>query len=422
MRSRAGTVSVAVLCAIAILLLAAGSLLPVQPVASDDAGPGVDGYPQRIGHQWLIRGLPDRPGPVAALAETVTEHESWDEFDGWYAVSEHGHRWRLPAARGGGDHHPTLSPDGRHLGYLASDNGPYVIHNLITGKRTEFADVGSNLGAATSRYIADGQHPSFWSTDRTRVLFGASPRVTPAGGALVLGVDGSLTQVSPPAAMLGARPAGFVGDDAVAWFTRPLERKDASPIPVTVTVTGLDGEVIRTVMLRPSAPWEGDFPGQWSATVSPDGREILVLTESTFGDGVVRRFSLTDGTETTPLVQVSDLNMPCGAGWARSAPTVPVANFTGDDATTSKITGSRGSLVTVIQPGVATRCLVWAADALTGQPHDGLLGTSTAWWTWWWREILLSLALAAFVTWLYVRWQRKGTREMEELAAAKRRG
>jgi hypothetical protein len=336
----------------------------------------------------------------------VTEHQSYDEPDGWYAVSETGHRWRLPMRRNGDDSYPTVSPDGRRIGYLADDGGPYVIHDLVTGKRIEFAEVGGGVNMVHTRYFVSGQTPSFWSPDGTRLLLSGGLRPAVDNGALVLGVGGSVVHVPSGAGMA----AGWVGVDRLLWLTWPVEQQDLNDpgADVVARVTRLDGEPIRTVTLRPSSPWQGTLMGQWTATASPDGTQILVLDAGPFDTALVRRFSLADGTESADPVQVSRLAVPCGAGWAGSAPAIPVMDGTGN-ATTAVLKEGQVRPVAVVEPGLGSRCLVWAANALKGHARGGLLGMSTAWWTWWWRE-LFALVLVASGVWMAVRWRRRRTR------------
>ncbi|HEX6231868.1 MAG TPA: hypothetical protein VFZ63_01960 [Jiangellaceae bacterium] len=45
------------------------------------------------------------------------------------------------------------------------------------------------------------------------------------------------------------------------------------------------------------------------------------------------------------------------------------------------------------EPGIGSYCITWASDAISGERRGGLFGLSTAWWTWWWREIVVGLLL-----------------------------
>jgi hypothetical protein len=393
------------------LLVAAAAILAVavtpvvgdlrslhSPADADDRGVG--GYPQRIGHQWWIRTLPDRPGPVAALVEAGPD-------DGpilWYAVTETGHRWRLPAPLTGNDIYPAVSRDGRRIGYLLGDRGPYVIHDLVAGTRTEFAGIGSNLWPIVTAYYVAGQFPSFWSPDGRRVAQGAGSRDdSGSGGAVVLNVDGSVTFVPGGEGDAGkGHLAGWVGSDALLWVKFPPFGEITSGATVVATVTGLDGQPRRTITLSPSSPWQGNFAGQWTGTASPDGRELLIIEDTPAGP-TVRRFSLLDGRETADPASLPTLGM-CAAGWAGSTPTVPIY----DEVTAATAVVHDGELRTVVavEPSVGARCFIWAGEALSGEAHGGLLGTSTAWWTWWMREMAAALALAGAGVWAVRRWRR----------------
>jgi hypothetical protein len=389
------------------LLVAAAAILavPLTPVvnelpplhsSADTDDRGVGGYPQRIGHQWWIRTLPDRPGPVAALVE-AGPNDGPDPI-AWYAVTENGHRWRLPAPRTGSADYPAISRDGRRIGYLLGERGPYVIHDLVTGTRTEFA-VGMPRIPITTPYYEALQSPSFWSPDGRRIALNGGLRDN-AWGAVVLGVDGSVTFVpSGEGDASKGHLAGWVGSDALLWVRLPPFDEPASDAKVVATVTGIDGQPRHTITLSPSSPWQGNFAGQWTGTASPDGKDLLIREDAV---NTVRRFSLLDGRETTAPLVMSNRLSTCAAGWADAAPTVPI--YTVVTATTAVVRDGKPRTVVAVEPSVGARCFIWAGDALSGDAHGWLLGTSTAWWTWWIREIAAALVLVGAVAWVW--WRR----------------
>ena len=388
----------------ALISSLADDLRSVPPADHRD-GARVHGYPQRIGHQWLVRGLPDRPGPAAGLMWRGAKADSW------YVVSETGHRWHLPMGRRVDDAFPTISPDGRRLGYLVDALGPYVIRDLVTGARVEFPEIASGWGLAQAKYQFSGQQPAFWTADGSRLALHASLRPTPGGvgraGALVLDVSGSLREV----AGVNGSLAGFSGPDRLVWIPRPEETPTTPATGLTALITTLDGTESRTVPLRFDTPWQADDgPNQWSAVTSPDGEEVLIMEERGSDDAVVHRFSLRDGTEVGTTVTVS-IPPACGAGWADSTPAVATFDYTADNAATAMIDDGKARPIVVVEPGENVLCLVWASDALTGRAHGGLLGLATGWWSWWWRETLLALLMVTVLV-AALRWfsHRRATR------------
>ncbi|WP_155372701.1 TolB-like translocation protein [Catellatospora vulcania] len=384
--------------AVTALAVLAMTVLPWAggPRALTPAGgeAGVTGYPQRIGHQWWIGELPERPGPVAGLVEIVDQES---ETDGWHVFSEHGHLWRLAPHFGGTGDWPALSPDGRRLGYLTDQDGPYVIRDLATGRTTSFPSIGDATIGRPSAYLVAGQSPNFWSPDGAHLLLHASlPPVTP--GAAILGMDGSVRFA--PRNDLG-HPAGWAGDDRLVWVKATGDDPAAPGYAVTATTTDLAGAPVGAVTLRPADGWRQDgHLNQWSPATSPDGTELLVSEYLSAGEdrAAVRRFSLSDGGERGSAT-VDHVTTPCGASWAGDVPAVPLnLPDTGEGyASTVLLEPAGPRRVVTADPELDTRCLIWAAGALAGEPHGWPFGLATPWWTWWWREILVGVWMLAAV-------------------------
>jgi hypothetical protein len=159
-RLQAGIGVAAALALLALVVPPVTQGVPAAPFARG-SGAAVDGYPERIGRQWWVRDLPDRPGPLAAVLERTGD---------WYAVRADGHRWRLPEDERG-IQVVALSDDGRLLGHLQAPHGPYVVHDVVSGRRTRFPDVKGHLGITErSRFQVHAQTPARFSPDGRYLL------------------------------------------------------------------------------------------------------------------------------------------------------------------------------------------------------------------------------------------------------------
>ena len=347
------------------------------------------GHPIRIGHQWFIGTLPDRPGPIAGLVQMASDHGTYD----WFAIAENGHRWRLPIRANGADVYPTITSDGRWLGYLVDDRGPYVIHDLVTGVKTAFDQVGSGLNSANTPYTVNAQSPAFWAPNGQHLALSGGARGQAIGMALILAPDGTLVPLTDE----GERLAGWVDDRSVMWLPFSSDDLIGTTDPLLARVTEIDGTEARTITLRPSSQWGGRLAGQWGATVSPTGLEIALWEEEPVRVGSaagVRRFSLETGRDIAGPTTVPDGWLPCGLGWAGSTITVPTMDHVTQNGTTVYLRASGPEPVAVVEPGLGITCFMWASSAVEGRGlGGGVFGRSSAWWTWWWREILAGVAM-----------------------------
>jgi hypothetical protein len=358
-------VAVAAAAALALVALVTPGL-PAQVGVPQFAGrgaQGVDGYPERIGRQWWVRDLPDRPGPVAGVLESYS----------WYAVRADGHRWRLPGDAG--LQVPALSQDGRMLGYLAGTDGPYVLHDLVTGRRVVLEELYAGGLPGPGRIQLVVGPPGLWSPDARRLLLWSAE-----GMLLVDAADGRIGPLAQP-----GLPLGWVADDRIAWLR--VSGAGEKLMPLTVRVTDLDGQVQSEVELQGST---GLSTG--SMALRPDEGELAVLTH----DDELHRFELPSGQLVQEPVQL-ETSFVCGPSYSPDGALVlSVSPAVGGPATVMEVTAAGPQPFTVAAPSVSAHCVHWAGDALTGPARGGgLLGTSDATWTWWWRELLLgALGLA----------------------------
>ena len=389
---------VAAAAVLGLLALVAPGLPAPVPTFARSSETVVDGYPERIGRQWWVRALPERPGPLAALLA--------EEFE-WYGVRADGHRWRLPEVSHRTALWPALSDDGRLLAYLEQESGPYVVRDLLTGERIEFPGVVEPAGADLESGILYGQAPALFSPDGTRLLL--------PGGAAVLDLRSRSVQLLRAqerlAATLGV-PAGWAGEDRIVWLRDGGQPAAAPPVELRARTTDLRGRTTADVALVGTT---GLLVSQWSGVVQVEDGLLAVVPDDFYArDDLVRRFRLADGSAVGEPVPV-DVGTPCAGVWGADGSLVVPPGGEGVAVATEVLpTGTR--TLTVAPPDDSWRCLVWARAAVDGEPHGGgLLGLRGAWWAWWWRELLLAAvlvplaAMGAARLWRLPRRERPGT-------------
>jgi hypothetical protein len=192
-------------------------------------------------------------------------------------------------------------------------------------------------------------------------------------------VDGFSKRIAFPATA-GAL-AGWLDDDHLVWFGRGPAFHNA-PGGLQAVVTDLDGTTLSVVQLRLASPMTDEYLSQHSAVVS-HGR-LLYRTDR---GQTVRTFQLTDGTEGPP--RRSDVEDTCPLSLADSGPLLTVQSSEG-----VALYSDAGPVV-VVDPALDAYCVFLVSGALAGEPHGSVFGLSQAPWTWWWREILAGLILAA---------------------------
>jgi hypothetical protein len=211
---------------------------------------------------------------------------------------------------------------------------------------------------------------------------------------LVVSVDGSEYFGSDQfAAGHNRLLAGWADPNTMVWLRGSIAEFD-----------WLYGPTARVVGLHGIGPVAG--LSDWGVAVSPDGQELVVLESGPFTT-LAQRFSLVTGDPVGDRASVSDVVAHCPAAWAGSD--VALSTTPGPEVTTVAVTSGDPRPLAVVEPGLGSRCLVWAADALGGTPHGAPWGTSQTWVGWWWREIVAVSALVAVLFW-YVVWLRRRRR------------
>ncbi|MDN4161508.1 hypothetical protein [Nocardioides abyssi] len=367
---------------LATVLQAVALLAGAGPSTATSAATAVDGHPQRIGFVRPAPTLPDRPGP---LAGTFYDNDFGNRRN--LGLGPEGQVWALPA---GGE--PSLSPDGRLLltATAGEPSGRLQLHDLVTGVRVAFDHIGVSPDRRELRGAAYrlGSRGVRWSADGRAVLalLGARPR---------FGRD------VPAAIDLDTGRVRLVADGAAAGFDRAgravtvqVGRGAVSEQDWTATSTDVRTGEAERLVLRPHGPWRGLSEPQPGASVSPDGGTLL-LVEAGLGstpDVTVRRFSLDDGRELDAR-EVADWDH-CEPTWSGVDPVVPTRT---DTAHSVLLTADGPRSLVAVHHRMQSFCLVLAADAVAAGPHPSFLGTRDALWTWYWRELLLGLTVAAAV-------------------------
>lgn len=386
---------------LAVIGVVAGSLLTLHPgpravqPAGTDTSPRVGGYPQRIVHQWWTPALPSSPGPVAGLVESGRDLQ-------WDVVSEHGHLWQSPPTLGGW--YPSLSPDGRYLGYLAGRNGPYLVHDLVTGNTQRFGQVGCGCGGSTNPYWMSTETPALWSPDDQHLLLFGSTIGPSHVRVLLLGRGG---RVEPFRMATRWNPAGWATPTQLVWA---YGHRTPTGKVADIELTDLSGQPLRKLQMQLPNGTSLQNLSQFSWTVSPNGHQLLLTAPSDLDTGYVATYSLQDGSILTTS-RAADLNVICPSGWAGTTPVAPKVGPREAAETVTATTPSKP--VAVTDPNLFSQCVIWASDALSGTAHGGLFGTATGDWTWWWRETLAALGALILIVLIaravHNRWRHAAT-------------
>ena len=323
------------------------------------------------------------PGVTAALVPDRAFPDDLAEPTGGthvFAISAAGavRRVVLPLDGSGLHRAPALSPDGRWVA-----RGP-VLTDLVTGAAVPGVAQQRQLG----RDWGPSDQPGWWSPDSQRVFVGTFNQGQPQFGGLVLGTDGSTTEV--PLVEGGLVPvfAGWLDDRTLLALldlgpgTSRLEIRTWSPGDST---------------WRPGAvvSWGvGDSElQQLRAQLSPDGsRLLLTTTEGDVGQAVGTTAMMFDPRTGAQLgMPTSDGQLSAtmwapgsGLGWegwgCRPAWRAGLPVSTDDGAVTAF--WAPGGLVSV-SSGYGEPCVAFAGDELRGTPVTNHVAIwQERLWTW----------------------------------------
>jgi hypothetical protein len=425
LRARVAQGAMAAAVVVAALLMALpGAPLRSAPPAGDDHAPL--GYPQRIGKPWRVGELPERGEPLAGVAFGAFDTPS-SSSGTWYAVAQDGGLSHLSVNRDFFDVTvPALSADGRLVGYVDRDSGHYVIRNVVTGRLTRFPSVaGQQLSAADqggtgSPYLADVQTPGYFSPDGQHVAVRALAGAARTTALLVLGVDGSVREVPWGE---GYNVAGWLDDTQVLALSSRDSGSGGQPaVELTPVAVDLSGQTRRLPTLQNEVPFSVFLYSQWSPSLSPDRRTLLIVL------GVSDQHPSAQGQSgIAPLVFDLQSGRQTGNGWSAAEPgSEPLYSGTpvewrGNVWVLPRLEpeglrlGPEGDAdpdhaLIVTDPRLRFTRLDLADRALSGPVHESVWGTSTSAISWRTRELVLlaGAGALAFAWWARRRAVRGG--------------
>ena len=396
---------------VGLLVLPAGHPRASVPAVQID----VDGAARLTAYPDVIAKPPfltetARPGVTAAIVPGS------DQLAPVHAVSPTGvvTRVPLPLDASGLLGTPSLSPDGRWVA-----RGP-VLTDLVTG-----AAVPSRADQAR---LADARtpttEPSWWSPDSRRVFVATFNDGVPRSAGLVVGIDGSTTEVPLVAGGVAPIVAGWLDDASLLVFL------DLGP-----GTSRLEG---RTWRVGDDAWQVSDADVEWStvdeleapedeivrASLSPDRSRVL-LTRSVAdpdptglqstrammfdsstgaqigmpdGDGVL------DSASWAPGSYVEWGGWGCRPAWRHGEPVVT------DDVTIRTATASRGDPLVAVSSGYGEPCVAFSGNELRGTP----VTNHVALWQerlWTWGVPILGFAVVALGLWVWSRRHQNAWRE-----------
>ncbi|BEP14279.1 hypothetical protein acdb102_25900 [Acidothermaceae bacterium B102] len=336
---------------VVLTALFAGLFLGSAPLAArygSSGGTSVSGYPTHIGRQFPVLPLPAKPGPIAGLLAAG---------DHWWAVSPNGHRWSVPEMTSSSAD-PVVSADGRMLGYLRGQFGPYVIRDLVSGHTKTVANFSSAMGASGDRYQVALQTPGFFSADDRLLALNGWVR----DGQAVLVVDataGTVTRTFSTQAFA----VGWAGTSVVTLDTAS---RTATELPPSVGATS-------PVVLAGSGAMTG---GQTAGVVNADGSTVVTLAGGEFDNpGTLQRaafYDLTTGQLRAPTHVVPPAAV---CSYTAGRDLVYTRRGAGDSVTAVARVADTGlvSTATRLDPALGAGCGIWAAKAFDGAARSPLL-------------------------------------------------
>ncbi len=411
--------ALAAACVVALVALAvwpAGELQASVPAVQVDS----DGAARLTAYPDVIAKPPfppetARPGVTAALLPDPAFPDGLAEATRGthvYAVSPAGavRRVVLPLDDSGLHGAPALSPDGRWVA-----RGP-VLTDLVTGAAVPVPPQQERLALEWTPF----DQPAWWSPDSRRVFVGAFDQDQPRFGGLVVGTDGSTTEV--PLVEGGLVPvfAGWLDDRTVLALldlgpdtsrleTRTWTLGDPTWRPGAVVSWGVGDSELQ----------------QLRAQLSPDGSRLLLTTnEGDIGQAVGTKAMMFDPRTGAQLGMPSDdgavvasrwapgsavgwEGWGCRPAWREGLPVITDGQIRGFvDTDPNGLVDGRASFDLVsVSSAYGEPCVAFAGNELRGTP----VTNHVALWQerfWTWGLPILGVGLVALALWGWSRHRR----------------
>lgn len=322
-RRRARLKVTATLAATSALVIAIALIvLPILPrpgaaVPAQEMRTAISGFPARVDMPATVPDMPDAPGPVALAYRWL---DGQGRAHGVRVISADGKVMAVPQT----DHvtdqplawdRPVLSADGTILGYLQSEDGPYIVRDLVTGKTRTYPGIA--LFGANKYIVVATEDGEVGPDGRSLVLPVAEPGTGGRAGdttGLVLGDDGSITALRRSECPSGPR-----------WLRAGvIICADPGQLEQQMTLINPEGKVLGKQVvplpqgLRSYAAMGLDSPS-WQGTRSSDGTHFYLRATPPDGPDLTRLPDLSGRVVVRYTIDGMTLKDPAVVGYLASS-------------------------------------------------------------------------------------------------------
>ena len=353
---------------VALLVWPSGLPRASVPAVQPDGTQRLTSYPSAI---------PKPPFMTTTTAPGVTAAVLTEGFDSGrtFAVSPTGSVTHLVLPDAGSAlGPPALSPDGRWLARGAQ------LHDLVRGVALPSPPAGTETSSTRSL----GGALARWSPDSRRVYVDAIDEGEVGSNGVVIGTDGSVTDLPLLGGMRPPIVAGWLNGDTLLGVLVNAER---TSLPLVTWTPGQSGWVARGGAVE----WEVDESDNVRASLSTEGNRLLVsgsrLTEGSRGDDVettaAMMFDPVTGAQLgMPVGDEGELRpgsagsfvrwegWGCQPAWRNNLPVITDGSVRGfvDTDPSGVIDGSVDTELVAISGRYAEPCVAFAGDELRGTP------------------------------------------------------